>query len=143
MSGCSELFSLPEELLNKNLGSLEVLDLSECSALEGLYAGVGDLTALQKLLLRDCFCLEYLPDSICHLSNSLEELDLSGCTGLGALPERVGNLSSLKRLVVKGCSALYELPHSISLLMSLQELVLAGSGVEHAQDEFLPCEVVR
>lgn len=126
-----------------------VLDLSECTLLEGL-DGLGGMTNMRKLVLSQCTALISFPEMktisrLQHLSFSgctalkdvpksitaleeLEFLSFSGCTALRSLPEEgLEEMEMLRDLRLDGCIALGALPKSIGRLVGLQKLVLDGS----------------
>ena len=63
--------------------------------LKALPVGLGNLTALRTLELRDCPGLKALPVELENLTG-LEDLDLMGCTGLEEVPAWVMDLPSLR-----------------------------------------------
>ena len=88
-------------------------------ALRELPAGLGDLTALQKL-------------------------DLFGCTGLTALPESFGKLRMLLEFDLSNCTALQSLPASFGELRPDNTAAHASQHLAHAPSDLqsVPCPSV-
>jgi hypothetical protein len=113
---CHELDAggTPLRRLPDDLAVAFALDLSGCTALEALPAGL----SAGSLVLRDCTALAALPEGldVCFL-------DISGCTALSAWPQR-GTLR-IGRLVARGCTGLRALP---PWLTRIAQLDLRGCG---------------
>jgi Leucine-rich repeat (LRR) protein len=71
--------------------------------LKNLPKEFGKLQSLVELDLSGCSQLEYLPDSIVHLSQ-LKTFQLRGCQKLKNLPMEFGKLQSLVELDISCCS---------------------------------------
>ncbi|KAK9224731.1 hypothetical protein WN943_009767 [Citrus x changshan-huyou] len=114
LSGCSNLMSFPE--LSCNIEELYL----DGTAIQELPSSIDRLSSLILLNLRNCSRLEGLPSKICKLK-SLERLNLSGCSNLQRLPNELGNLEALKELKAEGI-AIREVPSSIVCLKNLGRL---------------------
>ncbi|KAH9790018.1 Disease resistance-like protein DSC1 [Citrus sinensis] len=114
LSGCSNLMSFPELSCN-----IEELSL-DGTAIQELPSSIERLSSLILLNLGNCSRLEGLPSKICKLK-SLERLNLSGCSNLQRLPNELGNLEALKELKAEGI-AIREVPSSIVCLKNLGRL---------------------
>jgi Leucine-rich repeat (LRR) protein len=84
---------------------LKVLDLTQCLSLELIPPFIGQLNAIQELVLGECSNLKELPSSIGQL-NALQELDLNGCSDLEKLPLSICQLNALRMLILRECSNL-------------------------------------
>ena len=130
----------------RGLTQLQELDLSGCSSLKCLPAGLGSLSSLCSLKLNSCSSMTQLRDSLGTLP-SLKMIDLGGCTALSSLPSLSGlqslqkldlqecnsltsvpldGLSRLEELNLRGCSQLQSLPSSIGNLAKLRHLNLSS-----------------
>jgi hypothetical protein len=126
LSGCHNLRRLPANLrcyeLNLSGASITALpadlkvdfrlDLSDCTALETLPAGL----KVGSLILRECTALETLPEGL-----DVAFLDISGCVGLREWPQQAR--VQVGRLNLRGCYQLTALP---AWLTDLAQLDLAG-----------------
>ncbi|KAL3675366.1 hypothetical protein R1sor_025314 [Riccia sorocarpa] len=138
-----KLMTLPEAV--GNLHSLQRLELVDCE-IESLPGGLGRLTGLKHLLIKQCGNLKTLPDTIGGLFNleslvlqhlgklmtlpealgnlhSLQKLEHCHC-GIESLPESIGWLSCLTYLKITACDNLKTLPDTIGSLSNLESLVL-------------------
>jgi Leucine-rich repeat (LRR) protein len=116
---------LPDEITC--LQQLTVLDLRDSTRLQSLPEQLGNMSALQELLLRNCNSLERLP-SISQLSK-LRVIDLSLCDSLQALPSvDLAQLTALTSVGVACCRVLQQLPPWVleALPVSQQALKLNG-----------------
>ena len=128
LSDCSALRRLPKSLCN--LKELRVLNMQNCHMLRKLPNNIGNLHSLEVLNLGMCFNLISLPDSLCTLHN-LKELKYRGdwtFMPLSSVPENIGNLQSLEILELVSCKNLKILPESIGNLRSLEILDLSYSN---------------
>ncbi len=144
LRGCDVLTSFPDSM--DQLRSLVAIGLPSCvhelpgwvlqqPALQYLSAAgsirtclpesLGQLTALQRLILSSNSQLSRLPESLGQLA-ALISLDLSSCETLRTLPASVGQLGALRELSLRFCSNLTMLPESLELLGCLQVLDLEG-----------------
>eukprot|EP00898_Chlorokybus_atmophyticus_P000205 jgi/Chlat1/1185/Chrsp114S01646 len=106
-----------------NLQALQVLVLRDSYQVNELPEALGGLTMLRVL---DLFRtgLRMLPKSVGGLIN-LQKLDLSISLNLTALPESFGNLAALQMLDLSKCNSLAALPKSFGKLAALQTLDLS------------------
>ncbi|XP_021833869.1 inactive disease resistance protein RPS4-like [Prunus avium] len=125
LTGCSEFENLPEIL--DPMGELEFLGL-ERTSVKGLLSSIGNLTGLQKLDLRFCKNLEFVPESIYNL-NRLISLRFDCCLKLKKLPPFSVGLHSLEELNLSYCSTL-EIPDHLLCLTSLRNLDLSGTMIK-------------
>jgi len=65
--------------------------------LAALPEGLGSLTALHSLTIRDCNRLAALPEGMINLT-ALQSLSMHDCDLLNALPEGFFNLTALRKL---------------------------------------------
>ncbi|KAK9221149.1 hypothetical protein WN944_009574 [Citrus x changshan-huyou] len=114
LSGCSNLMSFPELSCN-----IEELSL-DGTAITELPSSIDRLSSLILLNLGNCSRLEGLPSKICKLK-SLERLNLAGCSNVERLPDELGNLEALKELRAERI-AIREVPSSIVCLKNLGRL---------------------
>ncbi|XP_042758826.1 disease resistance protein RUN1 isoform X1 [Lactuca sativa] len=84
------------------LGSLKILNLSFCEQLRSL-SGFDELSALERLIVRNCSNLLEVSDSI-EQCFELILIDLSYCIKLEKLPRSLGMLKKVKTLLLKGCN---------------------------------------
>lgn len=110
--------------LSPNLSLIKSLWLEDIIALDKIPEGLGNLVALQKLVITRCMQLRNLQ----HLT-SLRLLCLKRCPRVAELPEWPG--SCLEELVISDCSGIKSLPKSI--LSNLELLYLYYSCPELAQ----------
>ncbi|XP_063943682.1 TMV resistance protein N-like isoform X2 [Daucus carota subsp. sativus] len=108
-----------------DLKALEALDISDCSCLEALPTGLGNIQSLKELNAENLAVLE-LPDSVGGLSK-LVWLRLSGNKNLETLPDTICNLRSLEILDISGCEKLEILPDQLCMITSLRELIAGGA----------------
>nr|XP_043609901.1 putative disease resistance RPP13-like protein 1 [Erigeron canadensis] len=97
LSGCKELFRLPDSLVK--LINLRYLNFSETN-ITCLPEEVGNLYNLQNLLLSGCHGLSSLPNSLIKLIN-LRHLEITDTPRLKELPMGIGELTGLKILSSK------------------------------------------
>ncbi len=125
LSDCSALRRLPKVLCN--LKELRVLNLENCHMLKKLPSDIGNLHSLEVLNLGMCFNLNALPDSLCNLQN-LKELKYRGdwtFMPLSSIPDNIGNLQNLEILELISCKNIISLPESIGNLHALETLDLS------------------
>ena len=114
------LTSLPDEI--GLLPQLQELNLRSCSGLAGLPPTLGrGLPSLQSLNLMLCKRVSSLPESIGELQ-ALQTLLLGGLVDILALPPTIVQLRNLVTLSLYNCSGLTKLPEKMNLLASLQVL---------------------
>ncbi|XP_073394101.1 uncharacterized protein [Physcomitrium patens] len=119
LRNCSFIETLPN--LFYKITTLLELDLGECSNLTMLPNELEYMTSLKILNLQYCERLKLLPTSIGSLI-SLKDLNIENCQSLTSLPNELGNLTSLTSLNMKGCSSLTSLPNELGNLTSLTTL---------------------
>eukprot|EP00898_Chlorokybus_atmophyticus_P003555 jgi/Chlat1/41/ChrspC235213S00001 len=90
-----------------------------------LTESIGNVKALQILVLRGCTCLKKVPEALGRLA-MLQTLVLTNM-GLRKLPES-GDLTALQTLNLSACRRLAKLPKSISKLAALQTLDLSWNA---------------
>jgi len=105
------------------LNALGKFMVSQCYELAALPAAMGELGALTTLDLCDCYQLAALPAEIGKLK-ALTTLNLGGCERLDKLPDAIGGLGALTTLVLDGCSGLVVLPDAIGELKQLTSFAL-------------------
>lgn len=113
VSSCESLKILPDKLWK--LTRLRVLDLSE-SLLTALPSGIGQLSKLTNLGLRDCCRLL----SISELPPNLKSIDAKGCRYMKSIPN-LSNLKQLKKLNLDWCENLKEI-QGFEGLISLERI---------------------
>ncbi|KAL4572635.1 hypothetical protein LXL04_019415 [Taraxacum kok-saghyz] len=86
----------------KHLGSLKILNLSYCKLTR--IGGFSCLPSLERLILRRCYCLVNVCESIGGC-DGLVLLDMSYCKKLAKLPSSISNLKNLKTLSLDGMDA--------------------------------------
>ncbi|XP_030512513.2 putative disease resistance protein RGA3 [Rhodamnia argentea] len=102
LGGCRGLQELPANI--KNMISLRVFVLTTKQwRLPG--SGIGCLTSLRWLIIRDCENLEALFDDIQSLT-LLRKLFISACPKLASLPQGIKNLKALEDLWICNCESL-------------------------------------
>ncbi|XP_059064661.1 disease resistance protein RPV1-like [Cryptomeria japonica] len=110
-----------------NSWQLKIMQLKGCSNLDSIpissLFSFPCVQLLQHLDLERCRGLDYLPDTICRLSQ-LQTLNLAWWDMLNELHPKIGNLSQLQHLDLKGCGSLNNLPPSIGGLSHLEYLNL-------------------
>ena len=110
----------------EKLQRLVVLNMKNCQNLEKIPVRVGELKALQELILSDCSKLNYFPEikmaslnillldgtaiEVMPLLPSLQYLCLSRNDEIKCLPAGISQLSQLKWLDLKYCTSLTSLP---------------------------------
>ncbi|CAI5992054.1 unnamed protein product [Closterium sp. NIES-64] len=129
--------------LSATLSSLRFLEISDCASLISLPEDLGQLPALDTLLLLKLPSLERLPDSLGQLP-ALKVFGLSLCPRLEELPVSMANLPVLQCLVIHDCWRLASLPpNALKQWETLTELIVAdcpalddlGFGLEGAEGE--------
>ncbi|XP_073109666.1 putative disease resistance protein RGA1 [Elaeis guineensis] len=138
------------------LRSLQIFRCGISSSSSGWWDGLQCLTALKKLLIRECDELTCLPEDIMYLPSlqtldlvrnrnlrslegggrkqqqptplftTLQSLYIEGAGMLTSLPEWVGGLTSLRHLRIKDCPNLAMLPDNLQHLTTLQELRISN-----------------
>ncbi|KAK2986986.1 hypothetical protein RJ640_024884 [Escallonia rubra] len=84
------------------------------------------LPNLEKLILKECYSLVEVHESIGDLETSLVSLILKGCERLRKLPRTIGRLKVLETLIISGCSSLDHWPEEISGIESLRDFLADG-----------------
>ncbi|CAI5503246.1 unnamed protein product [Closterium sp. Naga37s-1] len=129
--------------LSATLSSLRFLEISDCASLTSLPEDLGQLPALDTLLLLKLPSLERLPDFLGQLP-ALKVFGLSLCPRLEELPVSMANLPVLQCLVIHDCWRLASLPpNALKQWETLTELIVAdcpalddlGFGLEGAEGE--------
>ncbi|XP_047946824.1 probable disease resistance protein At4g27220 [Salvia hispanica] len=87
-----------------------------------------DCPKLATLLLRDNFCLEFIPDSFFSKMQGLCTLDLCW-TGIKVLPNSVCAMKSLKVLLLEWCDKLKNVPY-LGEMTELRELNLSNTAIK-------------
>nr|XP_043622377.1 disease resistance protein RGA2-like [Erigeron canadensis] len=118
----SELFTLPEEILQNNslLLSLEIIS---CPNLHSLPLEFQTLNFLETLTLRWCQNLSSLPNGFQNLT-ALKTLEITECHGISILGEEIGGLKSLKTLSIENCSNLGFISMGLQHLTALEHLTI-------------------
>ncbi|TQD83025.1 hypothetical protein C1H46_031401 [Malus baccata] len=155
-----KITSLPKGMLesNKNLTSVEILSCEKlaciapnvlgcCTSLQKLHVydckklrrlpdGIDTLPLLEKMTIRECPRLEFIP--MTHGMASLRKLHIDSCGGLSGLPSGLQYCTSLQALSIMGCGNLTVIPvtHDLSSLRTLkigdcEGLSCLPSGLEH------------
>ncbi|KAK2978161.1 hypothetical protein RJ640_016175, partial [Escallonia rubra] len=102
---------------------LKILNLSHCQRLSET-PDFSILPNLEKLILKECYSLLEVHESIGHLETRLVLLNLNGCKSLKELPRAIGRLKVLETLIISGCSSLDHLPREIiSMIASLTKFL--------------------
>lgn len=104
------------------LKSLQIETSDDKEIQGGVSEGIGKLTSLESLWIRNSPNLASLPQGILGGLISLQQFYLSQCPNLASLLEAIGWGSSLQRLTITNCSKLTSLPEGIGKLSSLQNL---------------------
>ncbi|KAL8262615.1 hypothetical protein R6Q59_023964 [Mikania micrantha] len=86
------------------LGSLKILDLSNCKQLHSV-GGFSELPALERLILQNCTGLIEVCESIEHC-HDLVDIELSYCYKLRKLPKSLCKLKKHRKLLLDGCNSL-------------------------------------
>ncbi|KAK2966173.1 hypothetical protein RJ640_008739, partial [Escallonia rubra] len=107
------------------LGFLKILDLSYSPHLIGT-PEFSILPKLKRLILKGCYSLVEVHESIGDLETSLVMLNLKGCKSLRKLPRTIGRLKVLETLIISGCSSLDQLPEEMRMMESLREFLADG-----------------
>ncbi|KAK2966177.1 hypothetical protein RJ640_008743 [Escallonia rubra] len=81
---------------------------------------------LEKVILKGCYGLVEVHESIGDLETSLISLNLKGCKRLRKLPRTIGRLKVLETLIISGCSSLDRLPEDIRMIVSLRVFLVDG-----------------
>jgi Leucine-rich repeat (LRR) protein len=97
-------------LETRHLSGLKFLTISR-PAWTFLHASLGQLVALESLVISDCPGLTRLPESLGQLT-ALRRLAILGCGSLEALPEFVERFPALEKLLVGICESL-KVPQSL------------------------------
>ncbi|XP_044512153.1 disease resistance-like protein DSC1 [Mangifera indica] len=121
LSGCLKLKQFPQALWD-----MKEIYLEE-TAIEDLPSSIENLSRLVILNLKDCSMLQGLPSNIYQLK-SLQYLSLSGCLKLDGLPDKLGTLEALRVLKAERV-ATREVPTSILNLRCLEELDLTNCSI--------------
>lgn len=135
----------------QHLTSLENLHINFCKYLKSLYLESLHLTALKRLIIRNCNELEFIngkdegqwqglenllvvyfetlpklvPLPRClQRATALEDLHIQSCENLTKLPEWICNYQSLKKLKIVNCSHLKHLPEGVETLPSLDRIYI-------------------
>ncbi|KAF8407999.1 hypothetical protein HHK36_007139 [Tetracentron sinense] len=95
---------------------------------------IGTLKMLEKLEMRNCEMLRFLPDSIGNML-SLTTFILENAI-IEELPESIGLLGKLEIFSVNDCKQLSRLPASFGKLKCLRQFLMVGSGVTELPGEF-------
>ncbi len=135
ISGCEPLTDLSAL---GGLTGLRILELRFCEALTDVSA-LARLTGLQSLNLSGCGALSDV-SALAKLT-SLQSLDLSQCSSLTNV-SGIQKLSDLQILSLIDCAGLDRFPHFLLDLVSLQDLMLHGSGIADLPAELLGEEVL-
>ncbi|KAK2966179.1 hypothetical protein RJ640_008745 [Escallonia rubra] len=110
----------------KVLGFLKTLNLSYSPHLTET-PDFSILPNLERLILKGCYSLVEVHESIGDLETSLVMLNLKGCKSLRKLPRTIGRLKVLETLIISGCSSLDQLPGEMMMMMkSLKEFLADG-----------------
>ncbi|KAK2978774.1 hypothetical protein RJ640_008737, partial [Escallonia rubra] len=109
----------------KVLGFLRILNLSRCRRLTET-PDFSILPNLERLILKGCYSLVEVHESIGDLETSLVMLNLKGCKRLRKLPRTIGRLKVLETLIISGCSSLDQLPEEMMMMKSLKEFLADG-----------------
>ncbi|XP_042423635.1 putative disease resistance protein RGA4 [Zingiber officinale] len=104
--------------------NLRYLHISK-NDMEFLPESLCSLSNLLILSLLRCHKLQMLPERI-HELQKLQILELVHCTKLGKLPKLVTRLKNLEELNVEGCCWLMELPEDLSSMQTLRVLNIVG-----------------
>ncbi|KAH9319536.1 hypothetical protein KI387_021305, partial [Taxus chinensis] len=123
---CSKLRNLPNSF-SFHLGGLKCLNLSGCRNLEELPSSIFKHSSLERLLLRHCFSLKLMPNTVNELT-TLKELDIGFLEYVEELPA-FHRLFDLEKLILTGCSSIRTLPDSIKDLNNLKELDVQFLGL--------------
>ncbi|KAD5802419.1 hypothetical protein E3N88_13779 [Mikania micrantha] len=86
------------------LGSLKILDLSNCKQLHSV-GGFSELPALERLILKNCTGLIEVCESIEHC-HDLVDIELSYCYKLRKFPKSMCKLKKHQMLRLDGCNSL-------------------------------------
>ncbi|KAG8485799.1 hypothetical protein CXB51_019195 [Gossypium anomalum] len=117
VSGCPKLKSDP---IQRNLPSLQVLQVSYCSDISTLGDGLSASSRLKEVNIQACLNLRSIP-TMEGLSTCLKELRICDCPNLRFMPSIQG-FSSLTDLTIKDCERLSCLPSGIESCASLGNL---------------------
>ncbi|KAK2986977.1 hypothetical protein RJ640_024875 [Escallonia rubra] len=81
---------------------------------------------LEKVILKGCYGLVEVHESIGDLETSLISLNLKGCKRLRKLPRTIDRLKVLETLIISGWSSLDRLPEDIRMIVSLRVFLVDG-----------------
>ncbi|KAL6850462.1 hypothetical protein ACP4OV_021089 [Aristida adscensionis] len=108
-----------------NLSALDELIIEDCFDLSIPPEIIGALSSLRKLALQSCRRMVSLPQWLRHLS-SLQSLSLISCSSIQELPVWLSDLVSLKKLSINSCASISSLPESIQHMANLKSLNIYG-----------------
>lgn len=112
---CFELKTLPRLGLSK----LQNLKIGRCGKIQSLPPSLGQLHALQTLVIEELAALEGIPAEVGGGLGALETLKISDCTRFKKLPTLEG-LGNVKTFTLQRLRSLQEVPPSITYLTALQ-----------------------
>lgn len=105
------------------------LDLTSCSLTGAIPACFGQLSGLQKILLRGNKLSGPVPPEIGQLAN-LEMLSLGSNSLTGTIPEALGELGKLREMYLYGNKLSGSLPECFSAMGSLEIMKLSNGYME-------------
>lgn len=124
IQSCTGQLEVPPENM-KQLTSLHLLFLDDCTNLTTLPQSLGTLTSLRQLYIKKCAVLSDLQESMRNLT-FLECLWLEDCSSSLTLPEWLGDLAALEKLCIFDCKGVTSFPDSIQKLTKLGVLQIIG-----------------
>ncbi|XWS59064.1 hypothetical protein CRYUN_Cryun08bG0090100 [Craigia yunnanensis] len=116
-----------------SLQNLQTLRLEDCSQLEEIPQGIGNLINLRFLEITTKQAL--LPEKRIECLSSLRFLSFFECDNLKHLFEGIHHFTALRTLVLASCRSLASLPRSIRYLTALETLVIGDCGKLNLMNE--------